>query len=154
MIVNLSTAVLAVSASAATATLMTTSAPIVDVRPATAIAGFVGAVITILVQKPVGARETLGTMVSGTACAIYLTPYVAGWFGFTDERAIFAFVLGIAGIYVCRRVIDLIQNPDEIVNAIRNRDWASLLTTTPRPVATVEVTKVVVDTTGDAPTRG
>ena len=153
MIGNLPLATLAITASATTATIMSTTQPVADVRPATALAGLIGAVITILVQKPLGARETLGVAVCGTATALYLTPYVAHWIGVDEERQAMAFLLGMAGIFVCRRLIDLIQDPQHVVDIIRSGKWLDLLKTSPRPVETIAVvTKAVgVDPPQDPP---
>lgn len=155
-VVNLPAALLAISVSFTTTYLATATEPIHGLKPTTALAGFFGAVVTILVQKPVGARETMAIAFCGTVCAIYGTPYVARWFGVETDREVFALILGVAGIYICRRLVDLVQNPQSTANAIREHRWLDLLTTDPRPLATIEVKTVVLDpkSPADAPTKG
>lgn len=144
---------LAVSSASAPAVLMTTTQSVFGLQPETALAGLAGAVGMVLCQKAMGARETCAVAFCGVVSALYLTPYVASKLGVVENRALVSCVLGVVGIFVFRRVVDIAQNPQSIVDIVRSRKWLDLLKSTERPENVTSVRVVENTSTTPAPVK-
>lgn len=135
-------------ASIGTAYLSTTTQPVLGVEPGIVLAGVIGSVITVLLQKNLAARETVAIGVCGTAASIYGSSVVARWVGATEEstNTLIALLLGMAGIYIFRRLVDTLQDPQYALTLIRAGKFVDLLKPTPRPepVTAVKVAEPVV----------
>jgi uncharacterized membrane protein YfcA len=120
-------------ASLMTSYLATTTQPVFGMDPSIALAGFIGSAISILMQKSLATRETLLIAVCGTACSVYGTSLVARWMGVEgDALGTIGLLLGVLGIYIFRRISDIAQDPQHIIDAIRSGKWFDLLKTQPR----------------------
>lgn len=115
--------------------LATTTQPVVGVEPSIVLAGVVGAAISIILQKTLSTRESLAIAICGTAASIYFTNVVARWMNATEADWLNAIslTLGLAGIYIFRRLSDIVQDPRHVIEAIRSGKLFDLLKTQPRP---------------------
>ena len=96
-----------------------------DIDPSAAakhpwLAGLAGSVIALRFAPGAGWLERVGNVVAGTACAAYLAPWGAEWFGATSPSSLAAlsFGIGMFGLSVAAAVMQ----------AIREVKWADLIT--------------------------
>lgn len=119
----------------AAAYLSTTTQPVLGINPGIVLAGLIGSVICVLLQKNLSGREMAAIGICGTAASIYGSKVVARWIGTTDEstNSLIGLLLGVGGIYIFRRLVDTLQDPQYALSLIRAGKFLDLLKPTPRP---------------------